>query len=453
MWEIRINRCLSEHSGNKNSERLVMFDRTGSEFRPKPRLKLIMKKPKITWLFLLALALQACDIIHKEDTVPANLPSTALTVFALPKNSVVMNLLTMEAYKNATSFRIARQPGAGTVSFIKDATLLYTPDTTASPGRDYFLLKVTTGDTTLAKAKTDTVIIKFSSLDSIPCSARVLPEKYITEPGKSISLPVLANDSFCQGSLDSTSLKIEVAPKSGTAGITGNRITYTPAAGFEGTDSFIYKVCSSLGTCGEAQVYVTVYKKDTNAYCPGPQADAFSVSNLNAAVLLNVLANDKFCKSVLDSSTLELVLPPIHGNADVSNNRLRYSPQPGFTGTDYLVYKICSKGRTECNNKVEVKILVKDPFCNILAADDTLICKINKGAQVDVLANDVLCSKTVTLVKFAGFKSGTFQQTDLASGKITYTPAQNFKGTDVSVYYISLQSGEVLKATLSVSVN
>jgi uncharacterized repeat protein (TIGR01451 family) len=76
-----------------------------------------------------------------------------------------------------------------------------------------------------------------------------------TTPGTAVDVDVLANDL-------GTVLPPEVrtAPAHGTATLAGRALTYTPAAGFTGTDTFTYRLCAVDGSdaCAEATVAVTV---------------------------------------------------------------------------------------------------------------------------------------------------------------------------------------------------
>lgn len=67
-----------------------------------------------------------------------------------------------------------------------------------------------------------------------------------TGEGKSVTVDVLANDTpNAQLPIDTSSVAVTSAPSHGTAVVNDDHtITYTPASGFHGTDSFQYHVCS-----------------------------------------------------------------------------------------------------------------------------------------------------------------------------------------------------------------
>ncbi len=68
------------------------------------------------------------------------------------------------------------------------------------------------------------------------------------QANSSVMIAVLANDTSSGGKLDPTSIKIVVAPTHGTASVSGGQVTYTPATGYTGLDTFQYTVQDNLGT-------------------------------------------------------------------------------------------------------------------------------------------------------------------------------------------------------------
>jgi hypothetical protein len=64
----------------------------------------------------------------------------------------------------------------------------------------------------------------------------------------SVMIAVLANDTSSGGTLDPTSIKIVVVPTHGTTSVSGGQVTYTPATGYTGLDTFQYTAQDNLGT-------------------------------------------------------------------------------------------------------------------------------------------------------------------------------------------------------------
>lgn len=74
-----------------------------------------------------------------------------------------------------------------------------------------------------------------------------------------VTINVLGNDQDPDG--DTLSIVSATSPSNGTAVIAGNGITYTPAEGFVGSDSFNYTINDGAGNEASAQVTVNVTEK------------------------------------------------------------------------------------------------------------------------------------------------------------------------------------------------
>ena len=149
---------------------------------------------------------------------------------------------------------------------------------------------------------------------------------------------VRANDSVPTGTLNAPT--VTTPPTSGTAIVQpSGAIRYTSNAGFVGTDTFTYTVCSSLniGSCATATVTVTVA-----AVTPVVTAGEDSATTGQAtAVDIAVGANDNVTVGALTAPTVTRA--PGHGTTTVlASGVIRYEPVVGFSGTDTFGYTVCS---------------------------------------------------------------------------------------------------------------
>ena len=93
---------------------------------------------------------------------------------------------------------------------------------------------------------------------------RINPDSAQTQPGVPVVIPVLANDSGASG--DAIILVSVTQPANGAVSINPDgTVTYTPNAGFVGTDSFGYTAVGANGGSGSATVQVVVGQNG-----PGP---------------------------------------------------------------------------------------------------------------------------------------------------------------------------------------
>lgn len=151
---------------------------------------------------------------------------------------------------------------------------------------------------------------------------------------------------------------------------------------------------------------------------------------------VDVLVNDRFCSIPPDTNSLEIVVPPISGTAEVSSSGyLVYTPEPDFVGSDSLVYRICfSENPPRCMSAQVVITVGTDTVtsdsCRGQLLDDDAYFSPGDTARVDVLINDQLCfsrdSAVVTTFPSPGVESwvGDNQNVYLLWSEDTITVAQ-----------------------------
>ncbi|MEJ1269077.1 Ig-like domain-containing protein [Pantoea ananatis] len=66
-----------------------------------------------------------------------------------------------------------------------------------------------------------------------------------------------------------TSVTLVTSPAHGSATVSGTTVTYTPVAGYSGSDSFVWHAANSGGTSADATVSLTV-SAPTLPFLPGP---------------------------------------------------------------------------------------------------------------------------------------------------------------------------------------
>lgn len=130
------------------------------------------------------------------------------------------------------------------------------------------------------------------------------------------------------------SYPIVTGPSHGTLSGAEPDITYTPDAGYYGTDTFTYEAIDSHGAVSNtATVTITVNG------LPVAQNDATS-TNQGTAVSIDVLHND----SDPDGDSLTVTGTsngPAHGSVTVNgDNTITYTPDFGYTGSDSFDYTI-----------------------------------------------------------------------------------------------------------------
>jgi hypothetical protein len=158
-----------------------------------------------------------------------------------------------------------------------------------------------------------------------------------TQQDNAVTVYVLANDSDPDS--DALTISSVTAPANGTAAVISSAVLYTPAAGYNGSDSFSYTVSDGHGGSATASVSVTV----TAPPPPPPNrppvaANDSATTPQDTGVNVSVLANDSDPDS--DPLTVDSVTAPANGAAVVNGTTVRYTPAGGYSGPDAFSYTV-----------------------------------------------------------------------------------------------------------------
>src|SRR5207302_838768 len=156
----------------------------------------------------------------------------------------------------------------GSLTLNADGSIIYTPNANYH-GADSFTYRVNDGTLDSADA---VVTITVNSVNDAPLAAS---DTYATDEDTALTVAaagVLANDTDLEG--DPLTAALVSGPSHGT--LTPNpdgSFAYTPAADFNGTDSFTYKASDGTALSGETTVTITVNPVND---APVAAADAYS---------------------------------------------------------------------------------------------------------------------------------------------------------------------------------
>ena len=376
-------------------------------------------------------------VVH---VLPGNQPPVALNDAATTAEgvAVVVEVLANDhdpdGNLDPTSVTIVAPPSHGLLQVDgQSGAVTYTPEADFF-GTDRFVYRVAD---TLGAAARAVATITVQPVSDPPLAHDDLAQ---TDQDLAVVVDVLANDTDADGDLDPTSVSIVAAPQHGWAEIdpfTG-QITYTPATGFIGIDTLLYRVFDATEKSATATVRIDVLPTSDP-----PQAVADAAETLeDTPVSIDVAANDTDADGDLDPSSVQILVGPLQGTAEVDSatGRIQYTPAADFAGDELLWYEIRdARGQADIGLVHITVTPVNDPP---LAHDDTAIVLRDTPTDLYVLSNDTDVDSAIdrtTLRIEVGPTSGTVAIQ--ADGSVRYTPRAGFAGTDQFRYTVQDDDG------------
>lgn len=261
-------------------------------------------------------------------------------------------------------------------------------------------------------------------------------------------IDVLANDSDPNG--DALAVVAVTQPAHGSALLAGGAVSYTPAVGYTGPDSFTYTISDGHGGTATGTVHVTVgVLPDRAPVARDDEADADAAWSSPSSVAVDVLAND----TDPDGDTLSLasVGTAAHGTASIDDGELRYTPDAGFSGEDSVDY-VVSDGHG-LTDTATVHITVGPlPDRAPVPHDVTATTAYETPLAID-LGGHASDPDGDALTFTAGREPSHGVVLVSPDGHILYTPDAGFDGTDSFGYTVSDGRGESASAAVTVTVD
>src|SRR2546427_733696 len=314
-----------------------------------------------------------------------------------------------------------------------------------STGTDSFTYKANDG---LADSGIATVTITITGANDAPVAVN---DSYTTTEDTTLTVAapgVLANDTDVDG--DPLSAVLVSQPTHGSLTLNSNgSFSYTPAANYDGTDSFTYKANDGQTDSAVATVTITIGGAND---APVAVNDSYTTTEditLNVAAS-GVLAND----TDADGDTLNAVLvsQPAHGSLTLnSDGSFSYVPAANYNGADNFTYK-ANDGQADsgiATVNITITAVNNAPVAtndSYTTADDTTL----NVAAPGVLTNDSDVdgdSLSAVLVSQPTHGSLTLN----SNGSFTYAPAANYTGSDSFTYKANDGQADSGIATVTIS--
>ena len=301
------------------------------------------------------------------------------------------------------------------------------------------------GDTDVAM-----VTVTITGINDNPLAADDLAA---TSQDSAVKINVIANDSDVEGD----NLVIDTVTQGGNGGSTvieaDNTVTFIPAAGFLGDDTFTYTI--SDGNNGFATATVTVTVNAVNN-APVANNDGPVSTNEDAPITIDVASNDTDVDGNLAPSTAVIVSNPLLGTvANNGDGSFTYTPNVDINGADSFSYMVADTNGL-VSNEATVTIVINPMPDPPVANDDASSLNISEStaAVINVILNDTdpdgdLDPTNLTVI--IAPTNGTAVSN--GDGTVTYTPNVGFIGQDTFVYQVCDVALACDTATVTVTVD
>ena len=350
-----------------------------------------------------------------------------------------------DADGDALSASVVAVPAHGTLTLNANGSFSYTPAANYN-GADSFSYRASDGTLTSNVA---TVSISVLAVNDAPAAGN---DSYSTPEDTvlTVSAPgVLGNDTDVEGSALTAS--VQTGPAHGTLTLNASGgFSYTPAANYNGADSFTYRANDGAASSALATVTISVIGAND---APVAAGDSYSV-NEDATLTVaapGVLGNDSDVDG--DALSAAVVSLPAHGTVTLNaNGSFGYVPAANYNGPDSFTYRVTDGSLDSNIATVSITVVaVNDaPVAvgdNYTTSEDTVLTLTAPG----VLANDSdLEGNALTAVVVSGPSHGAL--TLNANGSLTYTPAANYNGPDSFSYKANDGSADSNTATVNITI-
>jgi gliding motility-associated-like protein len=330
-------------------------------------------------------------------------------------------------------------PSNGTIVINTDGTYTYTPNPNFN-GTDVIVVSICDAGTPLpGVCVNDTITVTVAPVNDAP----IVDNEVVTTNEDTPATGDLtdAGDSDPDGTALTANTTPVSGPTNGTIVInTDGTFTYTPNAGFSGTDVVVVSICDA-GTPG------VICINDTINITVSPVNDAPIVDNEVVNTNEDTPASGDLTDagdSDPDGTALTANTTPVSGpsngtiviNAD---GTYTYTPNTNFNGVDTVVVSVCDAGTPGviCVNDT---IFITVTAVNDAPIVDNEIITTNEDTPVTGDLTDAGdtdpdgTSLTVDITPVSGPSNGTIVIN--ADGTFTYTPNPGFTGTDTIVVSI-----------------
>ena len=377
-------------------------------------------------------------------TIIANLMPIAVNdvTFTLENTPITINILVNDADANGDTLGVSSiptLPSNGLVQ-INGTTITYFPNPNFI-GQDSFVYQITDGRGGFASARVDVQVFA----TNVPPAA--VNDIALTPEDTAITINVTANDSDANAG-DTLAVSSFTAPLNGTIASSGaGSLTYSPNPDFNGVDTFTYRITDGLVESDAATVTITISAVNDAPVAVDDELTTDEDMPLAFAGAI-LLSNDTDVDG--DNLAISAFSQPANGQlVDNGFGVLTYTPDLHFNGDDSFTYDVTDGRGGGATATVQITV---ESFNNApVTVNDLAVIFENEAVTINVLANDSDADDDPLTI--SALTQPTNGQVELnGDGTITYTPQNDFFGSETFTYKVVDAELESEAATVNVIV-
>lgn len=276
------------------------------------------------------------------------------------------------------------------------------------------------------------------------------PTAYIQSVTTTVGTPIDIVLTSSDPDGDSLTYTTTTSPANGTLSGSAPNLTYTPNAGFIGTDSFTFSVNDGALTSALATVSITVTKKVTQTNLPpeGVKDSYQSPEDTSLSVAApGVLSNDSDPEK--DPLTASLITSTTNGSLILnSDGSFTYTPNSNFAGTDSFTYKASDGTSASAETTATITVTSVNDTPQI-TSNPTTSATTGQLYTYQIAATDPDALDTLT------YSLTTYPQSmtiNTSSGLVQWTPDSSEVGTKTVTVRVTDQTGLFAEQTFSINV-
>lgn len=249
------------------------------------------------------------------------------------------------------------------------------------------------------------------------------------------------------------------APQHGTASVSGATILYTPASNYNGPDSIIYQLTDPDGAVAQATIQITVQSVNDLPVIAGLPADYATQEDAAAFALPFTVSDvDGEALQVTMTHTNEALFPGLKLVGSGSTWRIEADSADNAFGTDTVTVTVKdAEGLADETKAITMVVELSVASVNDLpdAQPDSGTTAEDTPVLLDVLANDHdieddAAGRALQIIEISAPAHGTVTY---SGGKLLYSPAANYYGTDSFTYMVSdSNDGHVANVPVSLQI-